>query len=82
MHFMLWRLRLLAVSNSDKVKALTRMLYNDHERRLDSVWEDFMESTVLPLVYRSDYTREEIREAMGKAFDDNGFEAFDEWFSG
>jgi hypothetical protein len=41
-----------------------------------------MESTLIPLVYRSDYTREEIREAMGKAFDDNGFEAFDEWFSG
>jgi hypothetical protein len=58
------------------------MLYNDHERRLDAVWEDFIESTVLSLVYRSNYTREEIREAMGKAFDDNGFEAFDEWFGG
>lgn len=68
------------MANKREIKPLENDLLNEYNRRLDAVWENFVEGVIYPLYYRSEFTPAEIREAMGGAFDDQGFEEFDECF--
>lgn len=66
------------MADAGNIKKLVTLFEADMKMRQQFAWQDFMENTVHPVYTDGGYTPFEVRAALGWAFEDKGYEAFEE----